>query len=266
MKALTLAVAIALSFPLAAALAAPGNTTSCSTNGICYCTHDYLSDPIRQRVAEIRNLIATQRAQGKAIGYLSVPLTGIGGGLFPVNALVAMEAKERVEQQFGPRDVWVLNPAAPEFSLAADANGVDYMWMWTQILEGEGPEGLGAFDFVYFIGPSDFARHFGLDGHADLEKLDTAYDNLVKTKPDLAAKVDKRSFRDYYGVRASVSFSYGSHDEWNIVRTINAKRRAADSTAGFAKQMGVFFDEKPVAPGLLEVPVDVGNAGACKTN
>ncbi|MGV7219690.1 hypothetical protein [Bradyrhizobium sp. UFLA05-112] len=211
-------------------------------------------------------MISGQRTQGKAIGYLSVPISGIAGGVSAINALVAQEAKERIEQQWGPRDVWILNPAAPQFSLPMDANGADYMWMWTQILEGEEPEGLGAFDFVYFAGPSDFARHFGLDGHADLEKLDTAYDNLVKTKPDLAAKVDKHSFRNYYGLRGSVSFSYGSHDEWNIVKIINAKRRASDSTAGFAKQMGVFFDGKPIAPGLFELPVTDGNARACNTN
>ncbi|WP_407154856.1 hypothetical protein [Bradyrhizobium sp. STM 3557] len=238
--------------------------SSCSKDGFCYCIHETLADRITQRVAEIRTLIAAQRAQGKAIGYLSIPLSTLGGGYFAVNALVAVETKDHIEQQLGPRDVWILNPGATDFVLPADADGADYMWMWTQVLEGT--DGLGAFDFVYFTGPSDFARHFGLDGRADLEKLDTAYDNLVKTKPEMASKVDKRAFRDYYGLRASVSFSVGSHDEWNIVRAINAKRRDGDKVSGIAKQMGVFFDGKPAAPGLFEASIDAGNSRDCNKN
>src|SRR5262252_8412463 len=53
-----------------------------------------------------------------------------------------------------------------------------------------------------------------------MERLDAYYGNLVKTDPDLA-KIDKKSFREYYVLRASVAFSFGSHDEWNIVRAIN---------------------------------------------
>jgi hypothetical protein len=265
MKALTipaLATATGLFITGVVAQPKPAATTSCSRDGFCYCIHDTLNSPINQRVDEIRSLIASQRSQGKAVGYLSTPLSTVGGGYFAINALIASETKDRIEQQFGPRDVWVLNPGASDFSLPAEANGADYVWMWTQVLEGA--DGLGAFDFVYFAGPSDFGRHFGLDGHADLEKLDIAYDDLVKTNPGLAGKVDKRAFRDYYGLRASVAFSLGSHDEWNIVRAINAKRRDADSTAGIARQMGVFFDGKPVAPGLFEASIGAGTARGCK--
>lgn len=261
MKARTsLPVLTGLLFVIAAQPASAA-TSSCSTDGFCYCIHETLADRITQRVSEIRTLIATQRAQGKAIGYLSIPLSTLGGGYFAVNSLVATETKDRIEQQLGPRDVWILNPGAPDFVLPGDADGADYMWMWSQVLEGT--DGLGAFDFVYFTGPSDFARHFGLDGRADLEKLDTAYDNLIKTKPEMASKVEKRAFRDYYGLRASVSFSVGSHDEWNIVRAINAKRRDGDKVSGIAKQMGVFFDGKPAAPGLFEASIGAGNAHGC---
>src|SRR5262249_36634933 len=153
----------------------------------------------------------------KAVGYLSVPLSTVGGAFFDVNLQVAAEIKERIERQFGVQDVWVLNPGAKEFSLPSDAGGPDYMLMWSPVLAGE--DGLGAVDFAYFTGPADFAKHFGLDGQGDLGKLDVAYDNLAKTDPGLAVKVDKRSFRDYYGLRASVAYSFGSHDEWDIVRT-----------------------------------------------
>jgi hypothetical protein len=137
--------------------------------------------------------------------------------------------------------------------LAAGRTGADYMLMWTRVLEGK--SGLGEdFDFVYFVGPSEFARHFSLDGHGDTEKL-------VKTDPDLA-KVDKKSFREYYALRASVAFSLGSHDEWNIVGAINEARRASKDY-GIAKQLGVLFGGRAVAPGLFEVPIARGDAGAC---
>jgi hypothetical protein len=48
------------------------------------------------------------------------------------------------------------------------------------------------------------------------------------------------------------------------VRTINQKRREADPKAGIAKQMGVFFDGKPVPPGMFEAPIAPGDAGACR--
>ena len=78
-------------------------------------------------------------------------------------------------------------------------------------------------------------------------------------------KVDETTFRNYYALRASVSFSYGSHDEWNIVRGINEKRREADKKTGLSTQLGVMFDGYPAAPALLETSVVPGNAYACDT-
>jgi hypothetical protein len=46
------------------------------------------------------------------------------------------------------------------------------------------------------------------------------------TDPELK-KVGKTTFRNYDALRACVSLSCGSHDEWNIVRGINEKRHAA---------------------------------------
>jgi hypothetical protein len=67
---------------------------------------------------------------------------------------------------------------------------------------------------------------------------------------------------EYYALRASVAFSFGSLDEWNIVRAINAARRASKDY-GLARQLGVFFDGGPAAPGLYETPVAPVTAGAC---
>ena len=244
--------------------ASPPTVTLCSKNGFCYCVQQGLTDAVSRKLVDIRETINRQKQAGKAVGYLSVPISTLAGAFFDVNVQVAAEIKERIERQYGIQDSWVLNPAAKEFSLPGDAGGPDYMLMWSQVLEGE--DGLGTFDFAYFTGPSDFAKHFGLDGQNDLGRLDVAYDDLIKTDPGLASKVDRRSFRDYYGLRASVAYSLGSHDEWDIVRTINEKRRLSDPAAGIAKQMGIFFDGKPAAPGLLETSVAAGDVGACKVD
>jgi hypothetical protein len=63
-----------------------------------------------------------------------------------------------------------------------------------------------------------------------------------------------------------VAFSFGSHDEWNIVRAINAKRTAkkdGEDAFGVAKQIAVMFNGVSVAPGLFDAPTATGNEGQC---
>jgi hypothetical protein len=104
---------------------------------------------------------------------------------------------------------------------------------------------MGDFDFVYFAGPQDFARYFGFDGNNDMAKLEQYFDNRVKTDPGFAKAVDggltKAAFRRYYALRASSTVSRGAHDEWNIFKTINERRRA-DSKIGTTGQIPVLFD------------------------
>lgn len=254
------AIALTIAATAIAHPARADKVTECTVGGFCYCVNAELHGAIQQNISNIRTIIDTQRAQGKAVGYLSIPISTIGGSYFGENVKIATETKERVEDRLGRHAAWLLNTAAKEVSLPPAATGADYMYMWTNVLEGK--DGLGAFDFVYFTGPSDFARHFGLTGKADLERLEAYYDAAAKTDIDLK-KVDRRAFRDYYGLRASVAFSYGSHDEWNIIRTINQKR-IADAAYGLARQVGVLFDSAPAAPGLFEASIASGEAGACK--
>jgi hypothetical protein len=232
--------------------------TACSVNQFCYCIHSDFKQAIDDEVATIRKMIRDQRQFGKAIGYMSISLSGSGGGYFPLNVKIANEMKERVEERFGVASVWVLNPIASNIGLPPNASQGDYMFMWTQVLEGQ--NGLGDdFDFVYFVGPSDIGKHFGLNGSADMQKLEAYYDGLAKTDPRLSKKVDKKDFRNYYALRASVAFSVGAHDEWNIVRAINEARRTKNGIVG---QLGVLFDGLGIAPGLYETPVAAGNASA----
>ncbi|MGY4447933.1 hypothetical protein ACVWZR_002593 [Bradyrhizobium sp. i1.3.1] len=133
-------------------------STECTPNGLCYCVQNDLKSVIATRVEEIRTRISAQRQQGKAIGYLSIPISTIQGSYLPVNVKIAARTKERVEERFGPRSLWLLNTAAKEFSLPEAAKGEDYMLMWTRVLEG--PDGFGRdFDLIYFAGPSDFANY-----------------------------------------------------------------------------------------------------------
>lgn len=245
--------------------------TRCTALDICYCVHtDYL-DAIDDRVIRIRKEIDGNRIQGKAIGYLSIPISPAGGGSSEVNTRVAEATAKSVTERLGAKSVWLLNPAAQQSGaqdLMKGAGGADYMYMWTQILEGRDGSGLGRdFDFFYFTGPSDFARFFELSGPRTLDQLGTWFDKNVPADPVLKQSiadqhVTRTSFRNYYGLRASVAFSLGSHDEWNIARLINERRRGA-ADFGTPNQLAVFFDGQPVPPGGYENPAASGDTGRC---
>ena len=131
--------------------------------------------------AKLRQTIAEQKAEGKAIGYMSVPLSTFAGGYFALNAEVSAKTKERVEKRFGAKSLWLLNPGTPASQLPSNANGADYMLMWTRVLEG--PGGLGEdFDFYYFVGPSDFAAALGLTGEGDMEKIDALFEERLAVR------------------------------------------------------------------------------------
>jgi len=71
------------------------------------------------------------------------------------------------------------------------------------------------------------------------------------------------AFRNYYGLRASVSFSLGAHDEWNIVGKINARRRV-DAKFGTGNQLPSWFDGRAVSSAQADQPMSTGYAGNCK--
>ena len=256
---LALGIVVALA-PVAAHAA---KATECTKLGICYCVNDELKPAIAAKVDRFRALVAEQRKAGKAVGYLSVPLSSAGGGHFDINAEVAASAKEAIEKRFGSDYLFVLNPGTLDADLPK-GTGADYMLMWTTLLEG--PDGLGDFDFVYFAGPQDFARYFKFDGNNDMAKLDAFYDNRVKSDPKfekaVAGGLTKPAFRRYYALRASATVSRGAHDEWNIFRLLNERRRA-DSKLGAPHQIPVLFDGRGLAPVDHEMAVSDGYIGKC---
>ena len=259
-----------------AAVALPSHAASaqeCTAIKMCYCVNQDFIPLIESKVKFFREAIAAERAKGKAIGYLSVPLSTFAGGYFDVNAEVSLATKQRLEARFGSSSAWILNPGTKEsdLTLPSGVRGThgDYMLMWTRILEG--PTAMGEdFDFVYFAGPTDFAAYFGLTGSGDMDKLAAFFDDRLAKDASLKRaverkQVDRNSFRNYYSLRASVAFSNGAHDEWNIFRILNERRRA-DPKLGTPSQIPVLFDGKAVSAAAFEQAVMPGSSGVCKTN
>jgi hypothetical protein len=268
----------------ASARAEDAHVTACTALDICYCVNAKYLGAIVANVTRMRQVIADKRANGLAIGYLSVPLSPAGGGSYQINSEAAKQIAGDVARRFGPSSVFILNPGAEGSDAMSGGSGADYMYMWTQILEGR--SGLGEdFDFFYFAGPTDFSRYFlqpekdsqdhkGKQRRIDrnrvddyLGKLDDFFDNRVATNSEFKAAVDqgqvsKAGFRNYYGLRASVAFSYGSHDEWNIARLLNERRRGV-AEFGIANQLSIFFDGQPVNPGNFESATASGDTGRC---
>lgn len=238
--------------------------TDCGKTGVCYCYGDEHRAAIDAKVTKFRDTLAEQRKAGKAVIYLSVPLSGAGGGNFGVNREVAAATKKAIEKRLGADYVYVLDPTNPDADLPRGAGGSEYMVMWTAVLEG--PDGMGAFDAAWFAGPQDFARYFGFDGNNDMGKLDAYFDKRAQADPDFAKAVagglTKEAFRKYYALRASSGVSRGAHDEWNIIRLVNEKRRN-DPKVGTPGQIPVMFDGVGVVPPLSEAAISEGYVGKC---
>ena len=253
---------LAIFFVAASAAISPAKAemaTACTQIGICYCVHADRLGEIQDHVTTIRQRLAAARATGKATGYISVPISQVGGSYTLINIEAAADMKRRLEKRFGLDALWMLNPAEDGWKLLSGASGADYMLMWTRVLEGLNGDGAD-FDVVYFAGPSDFARSLNLSGDNIIPQLDAEYDRRAAIDPGIRT-VDKRLFRTYYAFRASGAYGLGSHDEWNIARLINEGRRK--TAGGIALQWAIWFDGNPASPSQLEASAAPGYVGAC---
>ena len=77
--------------------------TECTKILVCYCVNEDLKGLIDAKVVHFREVLASERKAGKAVGYMSVPLSTIGGGFFNANMEVAAAAKAHIEKRFGFR-------------------------------------------------------------------------------------------------------------------------------------------------------------------
>ncbi len=92
--------AAALAVPTAAQAA---RVTECTAINICYCVEQDLKGAINTNISKIRQAIAEQKSAGKAIGYMSLPISTVGGSYFGINVDVAAKTKDRVEKRFGAK-------------------------------------------------------------------------------------------------------------------------------------------------------------------
>lgn len=222
-----------------------------STSGETFSVSPSLVPDIEALIDTVRAEIANQRAAGRYIGYMSVPVSSKSGGDFQTNIDLAAHVAARIMTVFGHR-LWILNPAA--YNLPKMAQGGDYMSVWSDVLAGADGSGLD-FDMAYFVGPNDVWEFFGVSANDRLGKIESwlagkaaassAY-KVINDDPSLRQK-----FVRYYGLRGSTIYSKGAHDEWNIVAGLNAKRAIGEDIA-------VYFDGQPIEPGDYKDTVDVG--------
>jgi len=108
------------------------------------------------------------------------------------------------------------------------------MYMWTQILEaGRATARISTSSTSPPCGLCAILRldrHWEAESHRRLLRQRLASDAGLKDAVE-ANKIGQGGFRNYYSLRASISFSFGSHDEWNISHLLNERRRASMSSA-----------------------------------
>src|SRR5215831_12822315 len=121
-SSLAAALAPLISLACGSPHASAASVTECTALNLCYCVNSDLKPTIDANVARVRALLAGQRQQGKAVGYMSIPLSTVGGGYFGVNRELAQKTKAHIESRFGAGSAFVLNPGA-EGNLPGNASG-----------------------------------------------------------------------------------------------------------------------------------------------
>lgn len=227
--------------------------------GTIYCVDQDFLPSLETKISQLRQVVRSERAKGKFVGYISIPLSPAGGGTTDINTKVSAEVKQYLEAEYGGR-IWMLAPGAEEATIPSvnekRPRGQEYMYMWTEILAGEDGRGRD-FDLFYFVGPSDFWRALSLTPKTSIASLQDLAD---KAGLDVDAK---RMFVSYYAFRASATASKGAHDEWNMLRIINEKRRA-DRSFGIGSQIASYFDGHAVTIDGTEGSVSTGYEGGCQ--
>lgn len=254
---LSLAVWVAMSVRSEAQAPPAGKELKRTVLGTTFAVDPRFEPLIAERIAQARSDLRAQRLAGKLTAYLSVPISSRGGGWEPTNLEISAFTKQRLEARSGGK-IWCLNPGTYQIGKVGgkEPDGGDFLWMWTQILAGD--DGLGNdFDMVYFLGPSDVAAFFatfeqpgdrpgdGIERYIERQSSDEFKRSI------LADPVRLAEFRRFYLIRASVAWSKGAHDEWNIFVRINRRR-------GVGEQIPMFFDGRPVSPAEMETEVAPG--------
>lgn len=175
---------------------------------------------------------------------------------------------------------------------ASPAKDGDYMRMWTKVLVEDDEAGDKKnhgyfFDGYYFLSPSDvkfyflnsddgdltssiqnyFSRKFALDAEFRDSysvrginwgiEYDANKRRILRSDDEqkLVNEWDKKrlDFFRFYSLKASINFSLGSHDEWNILNLINKMRidyydKLKDRKNGIGDLVPGFFEGKQLTP------------------
>ena len=210
--------------------------------GITFDVTPSLKENIEKLIKEVRSEIAKQKKSGRFIAYLSIPISPRGGGDLDTNVAMSKHITQEVESLFGDK-LWVLNPAC--YTLPEGATGGDYMAAWADVLAGDNGRG-DDFDIIYFVGPHDVWSFFGANKTNKLGLIENWLIEQAKAKKYysdiLSDSAAKREFLRFYGLRGSVVYSKGAHDEWNIISTLNKQLPVG-------KDIVVYFDGNPIEPG-----------------
>ncbi len=158
----------------------------------------------------------------------------------------------------------------------------DYMRMWTRVLvEDDDNKNVGGrFSSFYFLSPTDVQRFFGQNEtstltaaveeyfssqfamNADFRDYFSTEDPSGKRPSNWKDLWQQRrdDFVRFYSLRASVAFSKGSHDEWNIFVELNRRRIALGDGSGYGlgSQISAYFNAKQVDPSSAETPISPG--------
>ena len=132
-------------------------------------------------------------------------------------------------------------------------SGADFMYMWTQILEGGGNG--EDFDFFYFTGPTDFGKYFAprRPGRSP-ERLEAWFDARVARDPAFRKAVDQGDVTEsqlsklLWTARLRSAQRYSSHDQSDASRARSMRGVAGAADFGIASQLAIFFDGQPQSP------------------
>jgi hypothetical protein len=254
-----------LAQPAESAQPSPAPESKSTVLGTRFDVRPEFEKPIADLVSGIRSTLKSERAKGKLICYLSIPLSTTGGGYRPVNVEVSDKLKTVLEDAYGADKFYVLAPGhleteLPPVGMVAPGGG-EYMYMWTCVLAGEDGNG-SDFDMVYYAGRSDFHRYFGITPPLLIAGLEAWMKARAKSDPDFKhAVMDdptvKQAFTNYYTTKAGIAFSNGAHDEWNIFVKIN-RNRIATPNVGISGTIPCYFDGRPLTPLDMEREVAPG--------
>ena len=213
-----------------------------SKSGLEFKVQPELVPEIEKLTNIISETIYKHKKNGEFIAYLSVPISPRGGGDFKTNVEITKAVAKNIVKQFGSK-LWVLNPS--EYQLPEIAGGGDYMAIWSDILAGDNGRG-DDFDLIYFLGPNDVWSFFSATGEDRIGTIENWLLEKSNTDRNYLEIMDdnkkKNNFLKFYGIRGSVAYSKGAHDEWNLISFLNSKRPIGEN-------ISIYFDGKPIEPG-----------------